>query len=91
MIIQFEQMLLPITEFRNKMTKVLDELIAPRILMNRDKPKAVLVPYELFKSMELALEDQMDEILVKIAEKRLSDSESKYKSHEEFWSDMDIE
>ena len=73
------------------MTKILDELIVPKVLMNRGKLKAVLVPYVLFKSMELALEDQMDEILVKIAEKKLSDTVTKYKSHQEFWSDMDIE
>ena len=73
------------------MTKTLDELIAPRILMNRDKPKAVLISYELFKSMELALENQTDEILVKTAEKRLSDSKSKNINHEEFWLNMEGE
>lgn len=91
MIMQFEQMILPITEFRHKMTQILDELITPKILMNRDKPKAVLVPYEVFKSMEIALEGQLDEILVKVAEERINDSKAKYISHDEFWDSLGIE
>ena len=91
MITQFEQMILPITEFRHKMTEILDNLTSAKILMNRDKPKAVIVPYEVFKSMELALEDQMDEILAKVAEERVNDSKATYLSHEEFWDNIGIE
>ncbi len=91
MITQFEDMMLPITEFRHKMTQILDNLITPKILMNRDKPKAVIVPYEIFKSMELALEDQMDDILVKVAEDRINESKAKYVSHDDFWDNSGAE
>lgn len=90
MILQFEKMILPITEFRSKMTQILDDLKEPRILMNRDKPKAVLVPYELFRSMEALLESQMDELLLKTASERVHESKAKYISHNEFWDDLDV-
>ncbi len=91
MIEQFEQMILPITEFRHKMTETLEELKLPRILMNRDKPKAVIVPYEMFKAMEIALEDQMDYILGVMASKRLDDKEATYIPHNKFWEQMEKE
>lgn len=82
---QSEKMLLPITEFRKKITQILDELDEPKILMHRDKPKAVLVPYQIYKDMENALEDRTDEILVKVAEDRVVASQAKYAAHDEFW------
>ncbi len=88
MIEQFEQMILPITEFRHKMTETLEGLTLPRILMNRDKPKAVIVPYEMYKAMEIALEDQMDYILGVVASERLNDKEATYLTHDEFWKQM---
>lgn len=91
MIVEFEEMILPITEFRHKMTQILDELKTPRILMNRDKPKAVLVPYEVFKEMERALEHQMDEILVRVAEERVAESQAEYVAHKEFWEELGVD
>jgi PHD/YefM family antitoxin component YafN of YafNO toxin-antitoxin module len=91
MILEFEEMILPITEFRHKMTQVLDELVSPRVLMNRDKPKAVLVPYEIYKGMEKALEGQMDEILIRVAEERVAESEAEYITHEKFWDEIGVE
>ncbi|MCH4890162.1 type II toxin-antitoxin system Phd/YefM family antitoxin [Acidaminobacter sp. JC074] len=91
MIKEFEKSILPITEFRKRMTEVLDELDSPKILMNRDKAKAVLVPYDVFKSMEAALEEQMDEILVKVAEDRVAESQAKYIAHKKFWDDLGVD
>jgi PHD/YefM family antitoxin component YafN of YafNO toxin-antitoxin module len=91
MITQVEEILLPITEFRKRMSQILDELVSPKILMNRDKPKAVLVPYNVYKAMEIALEDQMDDILVKIAEERVAESQSKYIAHKDFWNSIGVE
>lgn len=85
MIKQSKRMLLSITEFRKKITQILDELDEPKILMNRDKPKAVLVPYQIYKDMEDALEDRMDELLVKVAENRVMESRAKHAAHDEFW------
>lgn len=90
MIYDFEQMILPITEFRHNMTKILDKLSSPKILMNRDKPQAVLVPYETFKAMEEALEGHMDEILASVAKERVSESEAQYYTHKEFWNDLGV-
>lgn len=91
MILEFEEMILPITEFRHKMTQVLDELVSPRVLMNRDKPKAVLVPYEIYKEMERALESQMDEILIRVAEERVAESEAEYITHEKLWDEIGVD
>ncbi len=91
MILEFEEMILPITEFRYKMTKVLDELVSPRVLMNRDKPKAVLVPYEIYKEMERALGSQMDEILIRVAEERVAEPEAEYMTHEKFWDEIGVD
>jgi len=91
MIKQIGETLLPITEFRHKMTQVLDELVAPKVLMNRDKPQAVLVPYEQYLAMEQALEDHLDDILVRLAQDRVSESEAKYIAHDVFWKGIGIE
>ncbi len=88
---QFEQMILPITEFRKNMTKILEKLTAPKIIMNRDKPQAVLVPYEIYRLMEEKLEEQMDTILSNVAAERVKESEAEYVTHDEFWKDMGIE
>ena len=42
------------------------------------------------KAMEEALEDSMDDILVRLAEERLSDSQAKYLEHDDFWETMGI-
>lgn len=91
MILEFEEMILPITEFRHKMTQVLDDLVAPRVLMNRDKPKAVLVPYEIYKEMERALEGRIDDILVKVAEERVAESQAAYVTHSDFWDKLGVD
>jgi prevent-host-death family protein len=91
MILEYEEMILPITEFKHKMTEVLDELVSPRVLTNRDKPKAVLVPYESYKGVERALEGQMDEILIGVAEERVVESEAEYIAHEKFWDEIGVD
>lgn len=89
MINQFEKTILPITEFRHDMTNILDTLKEPRILMNRDKAKAVLVPYELYKAMEQLLDDKLDYVLGAEAASRLNDSEAQYLSHKDFWEKIE--
>jgi predicted DNA-binding protein len=91
MINEFEKTILPITEFRHDMTNILDTLTEPRILMNRDKAKAVLVPYELYKAMEQLLDDKIDYVLGLEAAGRLSDSEAKYLSHKEVWEKLEVD
>ncbi len=91
MIAQFEEMFLSLTEFRKNMSETLDTLMQPRILMSRDKPKAVIVPYETFKAMEVALDEHLDEVLGQVAAKRINDPESNYIAHEDFWSDLGVD
>lgn len=91
MIKEFEEMVLPITEFRRKMTQILESLVVPKIIMNRDKPQAVILPYEMYKKIEEILENRMDDVLVELAEDRLNDSSAKYIAHDEFWNDLGVE
>ncbi len=91
MIKEIEKIILPITEFRHDMTRILDTLNEPRILMNRDKAKAVIVPYELYKAMETVIEDKMDEFLASEAAERLNDSEAAYLTHNKFWEKLGVE
>lgn len=65
-------LLLPITEFRKNMSSIIENLIAPKILMKNDQPKAVIIPYDQYVSMEQALEESLDEKLIAMAEDRLS-------------------
>ncbi len=89
MINQIEKILLPITEFRKNMSTILENLDGPKVLMNRDKAQAVLVPYDAYKKMEQALEDRYDQLLVDIAKDRLNESAAKYIAHDDFWTDLD--
>jgi len=91
MIKEFEKTILPITEFRHDMTRILDTLNEPRILMNRDKAKAVLIPYELYKAIEIVIEEKMGEVLASEAADRLNDSEAAYFTHNEFWKKLGVE
>lgn len=88
LISEFENLILPITTFRHNMTKILENLTTPKILMNRDKAQAVLVPYDVYKAMECALESQMDQILSSLAEERLNQNDVQYISHDDFWKDI---
>ncbi|MBN1623904.1 MAG: type II toxin-antitoxin system Phd/YefM family antitoxin [Clostridia bacterium] len=91
MISEFEETILSITEFRHDMTNILETLEKPRILMNRDKAKAVLVPYELYKAMEKIMDDKLDYILGTEAADRLNDSEVQYLNHKEFWAKIEVD
>ncbi|MDD3028497.1 MAG: hypothetical protein PHI41_10695 [Erysipelotrichaceae bacterium] len=73
------------------MSETLDNLVRPRILMSRNKPKAVLVPDEMFKAMEIAIEDKFDGDLLLLASQRVGDSNASYISHDDFWNDLGSE
>ncbi len=51
----FENMIIPITDFKNHIGKYLQELTSPKILLKNNKPSAVVVPYEQFRTMEKKL------------------------------------
>lgn len=89
MIKDIENLLLPITEFRKNMSSILENLNSPKVLMNRDKAQAVLVPYEVYKKMESALEQQYDQILLDVAKDRLNESAASYIAHDDFWLELD--
>lgn len=75
MIGNLKDILLPITTFRKNMSEIIESLKEPKVLMKNDEPKAVLIPYEAYQQIELALENQLDTILCKVAEERMkSDS-----------------
>ncbi len=88
MIKQIETTLLPITEFRKNLSSVLDTLNEPKVLMNRDKPQAVLVPIDMYKQMEEQLENKYDEILVQLAADRVAESAEAYIAHDDFWDEL---
>ncbi len=89
MIKSIEELLLPITDFRKNMTRILATLDKPKILMNRDKAQAVIVPYDIFIKMEQALEEKYDEILINIASDRVAESAAQYQTHDQFWAELD--
>ncbi len=89
MIKQVEELLVPITDFRKNMTHILETLDKPKVLMNRDKAQAVIVPYDVFLKMEQALEDKYDEILATMASDRVAESAVQYLTHDQFWSELD--
>lgn len=66
------ELLLPITDFRKNLSSIIEHLSTPRILMKNDEPKAVIMSYDQYVSMEEALETALDEKLALIAEQRLA-------------------
>lgn len=77
-----QEVLLPLTEFRKNLSAIVDQLSSVKVLMKNDKPKAVLIPYDMYVSMEEELEAYHDMQLHEIAEERLNDN-SKYLSSTE--------
>jgi len=86
----FENMIIPITDFKNHIGKYLQELTSPKILLKNNKPSAVIVPYEQFRTMEKIVEYQMDLELVKEMDARLADPNSKYLSTDELLSELEV-
>ena len=86
----FENMVLPITEFKKHIGKYLKELTSPKILLTHNKPSAVLVPYEQFKAMEKIIEKQMDLELLNLMEERLTNPNAKYVEHDEFFKSLGV-
>jgi len=70
-----QEILLPLTEFRNNLSSIVEHLSSVKVLMKNDKPKAVLIPYEMYVSMEEELEEYHDMQLQVIADERLNDGE----------------
>jgi PHD/YefM family antitoxin component YafN of YafNO toxin-antitoxin module len=77
-----QEVLLPLTEFRKNLSAIVDQLTSVKVLMKNDKPKAVLIPYDMYVSMEEELEIYHDMQLHEIAKERLNDN-SKYLSSSE--------
>ncbi len=77
-----QDILLPLTEFRKNLSSIVEQLSSVKVLMKNDKPKAVLIPYEMYVTMEEELEAYHDMQLMEIAEKRL-DETSEFISSEE--------
>ncbi len=71
MISDLKEVLLPITSFRKNMSKIIETLVEPKVLMKNDEPKAVIMPYELYQHFENALEDQLDLAMMTVAAERL--------------------
>lgn len=69
-----QDILLPLTEFRKNLSSIVEQLSSVKVLMKNDKPKAVLIPYEMYVTMEEELEAYHDMQLMEIAEKRLEES-----------------
>ncbi len=68
-----QDILLPLTEFRKNLSNIIEELCSVKVLMKNDKPKAVLLPYDMYVKMEEELEAYHDLQLQKIAEERLKE------------------
>jgi len=68
-----QEIILPLTEFRKNMSNIIEELRSVKVLMKNDKPKAVLVPYDIFVEMEEEIEAYRDLKQSIEAEKRLKD------------------
>ncbi|MDW7678566.1 MAG: type II toxin-antitoxin system Phd/YefM family antitoxin [Bacillota bacterium] len=75
MISDLKDVLLPITSFRKNMSKIIETLVEPKVLMKNDEPKAVILPYELYRHFEKALDDQLDLALVSVAAERLANDQ----------------
>ncbi len=86
---KFEETVLPITEFLDNVVMVIDNLKSAKILTSRDKAKAVLVPYEQYKTMELIIEALSDSQLLELANERLNDSATEFISEGEFWKSLE--
>ena len=69
-----QDVLLPLTEFRKNLSAIVDQLTSVKVLMKNDKPKAVLIPYDMYVSMEEELEAYHDMQLHEISEERLNDN-----------------
>lgn len=86
----FENMIIPITDFKNHIGKYLQELTSPKILLKNNKPSAVVLPYEQFKAMEKIVEYQMDLDMVKEMDGRISSPDSKYFTTDELLEELGI-
>ncbi len=70
-----QEILLPLTEFRKNLSAIVEQLNTVKVLMKNDKPKAVLIPYDMYVSMEEELEAYHDMQLQGIADERLNNGE----------------
>jgi len=77
---QIDDVLLSLTEFRKNLSAIIDQLSSAKILMKNEKPKAVIMPYELYKAMEEELEAYHNAELVQLAEERLNDDSERLSS-----------
>lgn len=77
-----QDILLPLTEFRKNLSTIVEQLTSVKVLMKNDKPKAVLIPYEMYITMEEELEAYHDMQLEAVAAERLND-EAEFLSSEE--------
>jgi len=68
-----QDILLPLTEFRKNLSSIVEQLNSVKVLMKNDKPKAVIIPYDMYVTMEEELEEYHDMQLKAMAEERLND------------------
>ncbi len=79
-----------ITEFRTRIKETIDNLIEPLVIIRRNKPQVVVVPYEQFVKMETIVEEHMDLELIRQLEERIGDPEAVYMSHEDFFKELGV-
>lgn len=77
---QIDDVLLSLTEFRKNLSTIIDQLSSTKILMKNEKPKAVIMPYEMYKAMEEELEAYHDSELIHLANERLKDDSKRLSS-----------
>lgn len=77
---QIDDVLLSLTEFRKNLSTIIDQLSSAKILMKNEKPKAVIMPYEMYKAMEEELEAYHDSELIHLANERLKDDSKRLSS-----------
>ena len=61
-VADFDHMLISITELRDNLSSVIKELTGPKVLISRNKPKAVLIPYDDYLKMEERLQQLDDQV-----------------------------
>ncbi len=77
--------MISITHFRQHLKDVLDHLTSPKVLMSRNNPKAVIIPYEQYVRMEALLEEQLDKEMLSEINDRLHDPDESYMNTDTFF------
>jgi prevent-host-death family protein len=82
----FEKSTISMSKFRDNISKIIENLTEPKIILNRNTSKAVVVPYNQYKEMEQLIDKIYDLELLKEAEYRLNDADAEYESHDNFFA-----